>query len=168
MYHFDASALIDLWENYPIHRPMFAGVWQWFYEQVSSETFQISAIALKEVKDHIGTNLLGRDIPNSKFLIQALKRIKINNLTPEDLEKEERIKFLLDIKEYRTRSSGVGANDVLIIAIASRKKATLIANEARQDTLPQNKRKFKIPAVCRLESIGIACISLKELLHLDI
>ena len=168
MYHFDASALIDLWENYPIHRPMFTDVWQWFYNQISSETFQISEVALKEVTAYGKKNLPGKDTPNSKFLIQALKKIKINNHASEDLEKAENIESLLGVKGEDYHPNGVGANDVLIIAIASRKKATLIANEARQDTLPQNKRKFKIPAVCRLESIGVACISLKELLHLDI
>lgn len=53
LYSFDASAMIYLWDNYPIQNPNFDSMWQWFFGQVAQENFVISDVAIKEVKQKI-------------------------------------------------------------------------------------------------------------------
>jgi hypothetical protein len=53
LYSFDASAMIYLWDNYPIQNPNFDSMWQWFFGQVVQENFVISDVAIKEVKQKI-------------------------------------------------------------------------------------------------------------------
>ena len=171
MYHFDASALVYFWDNYPIHRPMFNEVWQWFDAQVSNSTFQISDVALQQVKDKIlyktKETSLEQDIPESKLFIQALNKIKVHNKTGNDLNKAEQIKQLLGIEEDNY-GNGVDEADLLIVAIAFRESAILITNESEQERLPQNMKNCKMPAVCNLNSVNIDYIDLRGLLHHNI
>ncbi len=57
----------------------------------------------------------------------------------DDLNKAEQIKQLLDIEEDNY-GNGVDEADLLIVAIAFRKNATLITNESEQNILRQNTR----------------------------
>lgn len=99
MYSFDASATVDLWDNYPIQNPHFKSIWDWFEMQVEQEVFSISVVALNEVRHKIEHNSLEEDIPESKLFIQALNRITTHKLTADDLKVVQYIKALLDIQE---------------------------------------------------------------------
>ena len=60
--------------------------------------------------------------------------------------------------------TGVDANDIIIIATAKALGFTLISNESRQPFLPPSKKKYKIPAVCNLQSVAITCINFTDLI----
>lgn len=169
MYSFDASAIIDLWDNYPIQNPHFQSVWDWFEIQVKQENFVISKIALKEVKEKIFSDNTTKKIPTSSFFIEILDSIKVYEKTMDDLHAVKRIKELLEIKEDNY-GAGVGENDLLIIANAKRNKHILVSNEKRQPNSQKitSKANYKIPVVCELDEVNVDNINLTELLHLDI
>lgn len=171
MYSFDASAIVDLWDNYPIQNPHFKPVWDWFNIQVEQENFVISEIALKEVKAKIIFNKIkDKDqIPESSFFIEILDSIKVCDKTIDDLKAVQQIKVLLGIQEDNYRA-GVGANDLFIIVNAKRNGHVLVNNEKRQPN-PQNiksKANYKILAVCNLDEVNVENINLTELLHIDV
>ena len=171
MYSFDASAIVDLWDNYPIQNPHFAPMWDWFKTQVEQKVFCISDIALKEVKDKIiyksEYGSLEKDIPKSKLFIQALNTITLNKITADDLISVQHIKTLLDIQEDNYSTKGVGENDLLIIANAKNNGTILVTNENRQNNLPNIKAKYKMPAVCNLNEVNLKNKNLAELLHIS-
>ena len=72
-----------------------------------------------------------------------------------------RIKKLLGIKGD-SYGSGVGENDLIIIATARAHAAELLTDEARQPGLPKNRHKYKIPAVCDIVEVKISCVSFVE------
>lgn len=159
MYSFDASAIIDLWDNYPFNNQVFKPLWDKFVENVENEIFVISDVALEEAKSKI----------NSKEFNRIVKNIKIYKKENMDLIEAQNIKSLLGIEEDNY-GSGVGENDIFIIAISKRIQAVLVNNEQRQPNPQniQNKTKYKIPAVCNLNKVNVENINLTELLHLDV
>lgn len=168
LYSFDASAMIYLWDNYPIQNPNFDSMWQWFFGQVAQENFVISDVAIKEVKQKILYSKLEKDIPESAVFIKILNTIIVHKKTPEDLKTVQTIKSTLKI-EGEAYGKGVGENDLLIIANAKRQGAVLVTNEARQADLSQKQpRNYKIPAVCKLDGVNVEAINLTELLKLKI
>lgn len=168
MYSFDASAIVDLWDNYPIQNPHFKPVWDWFNIQVEQKNFVISEIALKEVKRKVLFDKITDKIPESSFFIRILDGIKVYGKVTDDLNAVQQIKALLGIQEDNY-GVGVGENDLFIIANAKRNEHILVSNETRQPN-PQNiknKTKYKIPVVCNLNEVNVENINLAELLHLD-
>jgi len=168
LYSFDASAIIDLWDNYPIKNPCFKPVWDWFYTQVEQGKFVISKIALQEVEGKILFNGITNKIPESSLFIGILGKIKVHDKTIDDLHTVQKIKVLLGIQES-DYGAGVGENDLFIIANAKRHKHVLVTNEKRQPNPQdmQNKSKYKIPVVCNLSEVSVENINLTELLNLD-
>ncbi|MGH8063553.1 MAG: DUF4411 family protein, partial [Pseudoxanthomonas sp.] len=61
--------------------------------------------------------------------------------------------------------SGVDANDVIIIATAKSSGCELVSNESRQPSLPSDLKKYKIPAVCSLQPVSVACLNFAELIR---
>ncbi|CAC9615149.1 hypothetical protein [uncultured Gammaproteobacteria bacterium] len=157
MYILDASALIDLWDNYPITNPVFKSLWGKFKENIDEEIFVISSVALDEAK---------KKIDQIEFT-QIVENITVYKKEAVDLEEAITIKNLLDIQE-EGYGSGVGENDIFIIVIAKRTNSILITNEKRQPSLKQQKRSYKMPTVCNLSEVGVRNINLLELLRLDL
>ncbi len=166
LYHLDASAVIDLWDNYPIHRQMFDDMWQWFDEKVTDGTFCISDIALQETKNKITYDKLVQDRPKAQYFLDILKKIAVSQKSAQDFQLVLSIKEQLDIQEEQYHPDGVGENDLFIIAIAHRGRAILVSNEKYQAMPPQNKSKYKIPAVCNM--VNTPCINLQKLLNQDV
>ncbi len=164
MYNLDASTLIDLWDNYPIQNPVFEGLWDKFSDNVEAEIFVISDVAIKEVRDKILYDNIEQEIPKSAHFKNILDVIRVIEKEPVDLTMAQSIKDLLEIEEDNY-GDGVGENDILIVAITQRTKTILVTNENRQPDLPQNKKKYKIPAVCNLLDVNVTNINLTELLH---
>jgi hypothetical protein len=73
-----------------------------------------------------------------------------------------RIKDLLGIVDDNYHAKGVGENDILIIATARAHGAELVSDEERQPNLPRIPAKRKIPLVCSMNEVGVACISFIE------
>ena len=74
-----------------------------------------------------------------------------------------RIKNLLEIGEDGY-GKGVDENDLIIIATAKIHGVELVTNEGVQAVLPVQKRNYKIPAVCNMDSVKV--YSLDYLLYL--
>jgi hypothetical protein len=91
--------------------------------------------------------------------------ITVFPLTSEVLAESLRIKHLLGIEEDQYHPKGVGENDIFIIATASVNGITLISDEGRQFGKPDILAKYKIPAVCELQEVGVTCINFLQLIR---
>lgn len=153
MYSFDASSMIHAWDNYPPENKHFDSLWEWFSNKMQSKEFVISKKAFEEVS---------HKIPECGTWLQD-NNIKIYDLTSESLLIASDIKELLGIIEEKY-TRGVGENDLFIIAIAQELGTTLVTEEGRQGVLPALKSNYKIPAVCNMESVGVANCNFLNLL----
>lgn len=170
LYSFDASAIVDLWDNYPIQSPHFGSIWEWLSIHVKKENFVISDVAIEEVRRKVLYDGIQKAVPNSTDFIAILNKITVLKKVPEDLIFAQRIKALLEIEEDNYyHAKGVGENDLLIIANAKRNNSILVTNEERQGdaTKIKIKAKYKIPATCNIVGVNVENINLAELLHLD-
>ncbi|KAA3651961.1 MAG: DUF4411 family protein [Proteobacteria bacterium] len=148
---FDASSMIHAWDNYPIEQ--FPALWNWMADRVAQGVIQMSEVAVEEI---------GHKVPECvKWLKDAgLQKLPV---TEAILIEAMRIKDLLEIEEDRY-GSGVDENDLIIIATAKIHDVELVTNEAVQAVLPAQKRKYKIPAVCKMDTVKVP--SLDFLLYL--
>lgn len=153
MYSFDASSMIHAWDTYPIENEHFDSFWNWFSEKVEGKEFTASKVALDEVTLKIPE--CGRWLRDN--------HIESHPLTTAALVDAQRIKGLLDIEE-ENYGTGVGENDLLIIAIARELNLVLVTEERRQNTLPLVKANYKIPAVCSLPAVNVECKYFIELI----
>lgn len=152
MQAFDASSIIHAWDNYPPDQ--FPPLWRWLAYRIQTGHLVISEVALMEVE---------RKYPEVATWLKA-QQIKQITITYEVLQLAQDIKSELEIEGENYHSKGVGENDILIVASAAVEGRTLISNEERQPTLPTNKAKMKIPAVCGLEIVAVPCMAFVELL----
>ncbi len=147
---FDASAIIDGWEHYPVDQ--FPGLWMWISSEIKNGNILISKVAFDEVK---------------KKYSECANWIDDNDIQKVEVSKGI-LKFSLAIHkllgiEGDNYGNGVGENDIIIISSAKSMEAILISNEKVQTNLPQTKKKnYKIPAVCKMEDVGIECINFLE------
>lgn len=146
---FDASSMIYAWDNYPIRQ--FPGLWEWMATQVEERLRVMPHVAFEEVAHK--TPDCGQWLRNND-----LELIEISNAILQDAL---RIKHLLGIvgDQYR---SGVGENDLLIIATARSEGAELVSDESKQNNLPKELYNYKIPAVCGMAAVSVPCISFIE------
>ena len=72
------------------------------------------------------------------------------------------IKQAIGVANDQYHPKGVDENDLLIIAAAKVHGAKLITNEARQFGLQVEARKYKIPAVCDMPSVGVVSMNFLE------
>ena len=146
----DASSIIYAWDNYPIEQ--FPKVWEWLCEEVGNGSLAISKVAFDEVK---------RKIPECAKWMDDCEISKID-VTRDILKFALEIQTLLGIEGDNYHPDGVGENDIIIIATAKHLETMLISNEKKQPGLPKNKKRYKIPAVCRLAEVDIECIDFLE------
>jgi predicted nucleic acid-binding protein len=142
MQAFDASSMIYAWDNYPIGQ--FPGLWEWIKQRVEGSLICMSDVAFEEV---------GHKTPECAEWLRNnhLQHIAV---TEAILLEAFRIKGLLGIEEDRY-GSGVDENDLIIIATARLHGIELVTNEAFQAALPVQKRKYKIPAVCNMDTVKV-------------
>lgn len=142
MQAFDASSMIYAWDNYPIGQ--FPGLWEWIKQRVEGGLICMSDVAFEEV---------GHKTPECAEWLRNnhLQHIAV---TEAILLEAFRIKGLLGIEEDRY-GSGVDENDLIIIATARLHGIELVTNEAFQAALPVQKRKYKIPAVCNMDTVKV-------------
>lgn len=146
---FDASSALYAWDNYPIEQ--FPPLWAWLARQIATGELTISAVALDEIehKSH-----------DCALWLKA-QRISVLPMTQAILTDALRIKTLLGIRG-ELYGSGVGENDLFIVATARAYGADLLTDEARQPSLPVDRRKYKIPAVCALAVVQVRSLSFVE------
>lgn len=146
----DASSIVYGWDNYPITQ--FPALWDWVAEQIAEHQLSISRIAYDEVaivSPECADWLRQRDI---------LRK----DVTNEVIGAAMAIKGQLGIQNDNFHPNGVGENDIFIIATAKVSGAQLISDENKQTTLPPSLPRYKIPAVCALQTVAVSCISFVE------
>lgn len=79
-----------------------------------------------------------------------------HDITNDIVQDANRIKSLLGIVGDNYHPKGVDENDLLIIATARAHGVQLISEE-HQPLEPNESRKRKIPAVCRMNSVAHPC-----------
>ncbi len=147
MHMFDASAIIHGWDNYPIAQ--FPRLWAWLGSQISAKLVVISETAYQEV------NLNSPDCWN--WLKGQNVTVVVN--IPCVLQLATTIKSSLGIVGDNYHQLGVCENDILIIASAKVGGATLVSDENKQPSLPTERRRYKIPAVCASLNTPVPCQS---------
>jgi len=147
---FDTSAIVYAWDNYPIDQ--FPPLWNWLAKEVGEGRVCMPEVALTEVESvspDCATWLTDQGITclpmKDEILLSALQ-----------------FKNFLEIGAHF--GGGVGENDLLIIATAKHHGVQLISNEAFQPTLPKTKANYKMPAVCALPGVSVACHDFLEFL----
>ena len=139
---FDASSMVHAWDTYPYGQ--FPGLWDWMADRVAQGLIQMSEVAVDEV---------GHKVPEC---VAWLKDAGLQKLSVSEaiLLEAMRIKDLLEI-DGEQYGSGVDENDLIIIATAKLHGCELVTNEAFQPALNKQKRNWKIPAVCNMETVGV-------------
>lgn len=150
--HFDASGIIHAWDNYPITN--FPPFWDWIEVEIQNDNFAICEVAFDEVKN--------KSPECSEWLKnKGIRKISLSETT---LLRATEIKALLGIVAENYHADGVGENDLLIIATSQIENALRLTEERRQNILPNQRRKYKIPAVCGLGEVSVTCKNIRELI----
>lgn len=149
----DASSALHAWDNYPIDN--LPTLWLWLESELSTGRIVIPRVAFDEI-GHISPEC-------RQWLhdIAGFNPVEVDNVVVSYAMLINR-EIGVQNDQYGT---GVDANDVIIIATAKARGFALISNESRQPSLPSNKKKYKIPAVCNLQPVGVACINFADLIR---
>ena len=139
---FDASSMLHAWDRYPIAQ--FPGLWAWMADRVAQGVIRMSEVAVDEV---------GHKAPECVdwLKIAGLQKIPVSEAI---LVEAFRIKGLLGIEEDKY-GSGVDENDLFIIATAKLHGCELVTDEAFQASPNKQKRNWRIPAVCNMDSVKV-------------
>ena len=150
---FDASSALYAWDNYPIEN--LPTLWSWLESEVSTGRIVIPRVALDEI---------GHISPECRQWLH-----NIGGFNPVEVDNVIAFNALLIKGELGVQNdqygTGVDVNDVIIMATAKALGFTLISNESRQPFLSPNKKKYKIPAVCNLQSVAVTCINFTDLIR---
>jgi len=147
---FDASSMIYAWDNYPVQQ--FPGLWEWIADQILEKELMMPSVAFEEVANKAPD--CGEWLEN-----QGIERLEISGTILQDAM---RIKGLLGVVGDNYHSKGVGENDILIIATARIHGVELVSDERRQNVVPTEATKRKIPAVCDMQEVAVSCINFIE------
>jgi predicted nucleic acid-binding protein len=147
---FDASSMLFAWDNYPINQ--FPPLWKWIAIEIQEKNLKMATVALKEVS--YKSPDCGKWLKDN-----SLEQLEIGN---EIFQDAMRIKGILGIADDKYSPKGVDENDLLIIATARFHGAKLISNEAKQMSPPDIPANRKIPSVCNMKEVSVACIDFVE------
>lgn len=152
MWVLDASAVLHGWDNYPAEQ--FPPLWRWIATQIHDQELVISSVALDEV---------GHKSPECQ---NWLKESGITRIVPDGqiIQIALSIKNQLGIISDNYHVEGVDENDLFIVATALSMNHGVVTNESKQPSLPNNRRKYKIPAVCNLPSVKVQSLSFTDLI----
>lgn len=140
--------MIHAWDTYPIKQ--FPGLWKWMHIQIEQKELSFPRPAYDEMRQRADDCLRWLDNCGPH----------VEKITDRIIKEAMRIKNLLNIKDDDYAVKGVGENDIFIIAIAHVFGCTLISNEAVQMIVPRVPKNSKIPAVCRMSTVGVKCINI--------
>jgi predicted nucleic acid-binding protein len=147
----DASSALHAWDSYPLAQ--FPRLWDWLAQYMVAGELTIADVALREV---------GHKAPECAEWMKH-QPVRIIRMTEAMLLDALRIRNALGIVGD-AYGSGVGENDLLIVAAARAHGAELLSDEGRQPSLPALRRNYKIPAVCALSEVGVPCLNFVDYL----
>ena len=139
--------MLHAWDNYPeAHFPSF---WNWISTEIANNRIGMSVVAFAEV---------GHMAPDCHTWLNncGLQALAVTN---DILQEANNIKNLLGIVNDNYHADGVDENDLVIIATAKVNGFELVSEE-NQPTAPQNRRRSKIPTVCRMNPVNVVCVKL--------
>jgi len=148
---FDTSSIVYAWDNYPIEQ--FPPLWACLAKEISQNRICMPEVAVTEV-DSVSPDC-------AQWL--ADQNVTCLPMTDNILLEALQYKELLEIgMRY---GGGVGENDLFIIATAKVHRVQLVSNEAWQPTFPKTKANYKMPSVCALPEVKVACCDFLEFLR---
>lgn len=148
----DASSLIHGWDSYPIE--IFPPLWGWLGQQVANGELQFPDVAYVEINDVC---------PDAGKWLKE-QSAKVVATTPAMLAFSMGIKAILGVDNDEYHPKGVDENDLLVISSAHVHGVECVSDEAKQNDLPINMKKYKIPAVCAHERVVVKCSNFLEYL----
>lgn len=146
----DTSAIIYGWDNYPPDQ--FPGLWRWLAHELKTHELAIPVVALEEV---------GHMAPECAQWLKSVNALKLP-VSEAVLMTAMTIKQSIGVMNDQYHPKGVDENDLLIIAAAKINKADLITNEARQFGAQTVYKKYRIPAVCDMNSVDVVSLNFLE------
>lgn len=149
MHVLDASSILSAWDTYPPDQ--FPGLWDWLEELAQKKELVIAEVALEEVK---------HKYPECAAWLKDCE-MRVLPVTSA-MTGAAGVKRLLGIVDDGFHPHGVGENDLLIIATAKVHGGELISDEFKQPSLPKDRRRYKIPAVCGLAEVNVPCMNFRE------
>jgi hypothetical protein len=143
MRHVDASSIVHAWDTYPVAQ--IPRLWEWLQRKITEPDLHMSRVAFGEVQ-HVS--------PDCATWLAAAG-IALLDITDDVTGEALRLKRALGIEGENYHPRGVDENDLIIVATARIWTAPLLSEEALQPTLPPQRARYKIPAVCGAQ--GIRC-----------
>jgi hypothetical protein len=141
----DASSIIYGWDNYPVE--MFPKLWHWLAGEIAAVKVGIPEVAFDEV---------GHMSPDCHEWLKSA-HIQVIDITEATLQAATAIKDMLGIQADAFHPNGVDENDLLVIACAKVNGYQLVSDEKEQPAVPENKKKYKIPTVCKQRDVAVTC-----------
>lgn len=151
---FDASSIVLAWDTYPVSQ--FPNFWVWIEGLIQAQSIVMVAPNLVEVKQ------VSPDC--HQWLKTDLLVVPIDN---QIVQVALSIRSMLGVHNDQYHPKGVDENDILCIAGAKVLGRQLITDEAPQPDKPNDKKKYKIPAVCKHSAVNVDCLNLIEFIRLS-
>lgn len=139
--------MIYAWDNYPLKQ--FPGLWRWLDLMVQKKHIALPSVAFDEVR---------HKTPDCVNWLEECC-LKVLEIESSVLQEALRIKGILGIINDDYHPKGVDENDLLIIASARAYNVKLVSDESRQPSMPNEPRKYKIPAVCKMSEVNVNCLN---------
>lgn len=146
----DSSAIIYAWDNYP--PGLFPGLWRWLGGEIQKHDLTIPMVALEEV---------AHKAPDCAHWLKASGVLRLP-MSEAVVMAAMGIQQSIGVVNDQYHPKGVDENDLFIIASAKVYGGELITNEARQFGAQKEARKYKIPAVCDLATVGVVNLNFLE------
>ena len=159
-YCIDSSSLISLgYEWYP--RDIFPTLYQVLENLPLSDHIVVIDPIFKEITNyHSNIENLEYENPIHYWLTSELN---LETTKIDDLVKEKSLALKIKYKTERLSYKGASQQDILLIAFASINSQTVVSEEAWQEEKPSDKRKWKIPRICKEEKVP--CINLQKFIR---
>lgn len=148
----DSSSLLHGWDDYPLSN--FPGLWEWMASEISQKSILVPQIVIGEVE---------RICEKCALWVEGVNGFSAVEIDGSIVSEAIAIVSWLGVENDQF-GSGVGSNDILIIATAKSLGCPLISNEAKQPILPANRKSYKMPAVCSASIVLVDCINFADLI----
>ncbi len=148
----DSSSLLHGWDDYPLSN--FPRLWEWMASEIAQESILVPQIVIGEIE---------RICQECSLWVGEVSGFSAVEIDDSIVSEAIAIASWLGV-ENDQYGSGVGSNDILIIATAKSLGCPLITNEARQPNLPASRKNYKMPAVCSASIVAVVCINFADLI----